>query len=33
MSKDDLKKEILPLAALYSIADHTRSILVAVNDG
>lgn len=33
ISLEELKKEIMPLAALYSIADHTRSILVAVNDG
>lgn len=28
----DLKKEILPLAALYSVAEHSRSLLVAVSD-
>ncbi|HDH28293.1 MAG TPA: alanine--tRNA ligase [Euryarchaeota archaeon] len=28
-----LKSEIEPLAALYSIADHTRSLLVALSDG
>ena len=29
----DLKKAILPLRALYSIADHTRALLFALNDG
>jgi alanyl-tRNA synthetase len=29
----DLKSEIVPLAALYSVADHTRSLLVALSDG
>jgi alanyl-tRNA synthetase len=28
-----LKEEIVPLAALYSVADHTRSLLVALTDG
>ena len=28
-----LKSEIEPLAALYSVADHTRSLLVALSDG
>jgi alanyl-tRNA synthetase len=28
-----LKAEIIPLAALYSVADHTRSLLVALSDG
>ena len=28
-----LKKSILPIASLYSIADHSRSLLVALNDG
>lgn len=28
-----LQSKILPLAALYSIADHTRSLLVALHDG
>lgn len=30
---DALKKEILPLQALYSIAEHSRAALVALNDG
>ncbi|MFV2041306.1 MAG: alanine--tRNA ligase-related protein, partial [Candidatus Hydrothermarchaeales archaeon] len=30
---DRLKSEIEPLAALYSVADHTRSLLVALSDG
>jgi len=29
----ELKKTILPLAALYSVAEHSRSLLVALNDG
>lgn len=29
----ELRREVLPVAALYSIADHTRSLLVAVHDG
>jgi len=29
----ELRREILPTAALYSIADHTRALLVAVHDG
>ena len=28
-----LKNEVLPLAAIYSIADHSRSLLFALNDG
>ncbi|MFQ5800489.1 MAG: alanine--tRNA ligase-related protein, partial [Candidatus Hydrothermarchaeales archaeon] len=28
-----LKEEIVPLAALYSVADHARSLLVALTDG
>ncbi|MCD6547810.1 MAG: alanine--tRNA ligase [Nanoarchaeota archaeon] len=32
-SSEELKKEILPISALYSIADHTRTLLVAINDG
>ena len=28
-----LKKTVLPLAALYSIAEHSRSILIAISDG
>ena len=30
---EELKKRILPLAALYSIAEHSRSLLVAFSDG
>src|SRR3989344_1920961 len=30
---DILKETIMPLSALYSIADHTRALLVAINDG
>jgi alanyl-tRNA synthetase len=30
---DELKEEVLPAAALYAIADHTRCLLVALNDG
>ncbi len=30
---ENLKQQILPLSALYSIADHTRAILLALNDG
>ena len=29
----ELKKKILPMTALYSIADHARSLLFAINDG
>jgi len=30
---DELKKVVYPLAAIYSIADHTRGLLFALNDG
>ena len=30
---DEVKWKVLPLAALYSIADHTRSLLIALHDG
>lgn len=30
---EELKDEVLPAAALYAIADHTRTLLVALNDG
>ena len=33
MPIEELKKKVLPLAALYSIADHTRSLLVTLHDG
>ncbi len=29
----ELKEQVLPLAALYSVGEHTRSLLVALNDG
>ncbi|MEE8167393.1 MAG: alanine--tRNA ligase-related protein, partial [Candidatus Hydrothermarchaeales archaeon] len=29
----ELKEEVLPLAGLYSIADHSRSLLLALSDG
>jgi alanyl-tRNA synthetase len=29
----ELKENILPLAAMYSVGEHTRSLLVALNDG
>ena len=32
-SLDELKKKILPLSALYSIGEHSRALLVALNDG
>jgi len=33
VSSDELKKQILPLSALYSVAEHSRSLLVALSDG
>lgn len=33
MNMYELKEEILPLAALYSVGEHTRTLLVALNDG
>ena len=30
---EELKSEILPLRALYSIADHSRALLLVLNDG
>ncbi|MFQ5816190.1 MAG: alanine--tRNA ligase-related protein, partial [Candidatus Hydrothermarchaeaceae archaeon] len=30
---EELKGEVLPLAGLYSVADHTRSLLLALSDG
>ena len=30
---NDLKNKILPMTALYSIAEHARSLLFAINDG
>ncbi|MBU2561385.1 MAG: alanine--tRNA ligase [Nanoarchaeota archaeon] len=33
MSGKLLKKRIMPMTAIYSIAEHTRALLVALNDG
>jgi alanyl-tRNA synthetase len=33
IDKKELKGKILPLAAVYSIGEHTRSLLLALNDG
>lgn len=33
MNVDELKQQILPLRAVYAIAEHARSLLVALNDG
>ncbi len=33
MKVDDLKEKILPMTGLYSIAEHARSLLFAINDG
>ena len=33
MDVKKLKEKILPLAALYSVAEHSRALLVAINDG
>ncbi|MDY6765821.1 MAG: alanine--tRNA ligase, partial [Candidatus Nanohaloarchaea archaeon] len=30
---DELKEEVLPAAHLYAVADHARTLLVALNDG
>ncbi|MFX1258875.1 MAG: alanine--tRNA ligase [Promethearchaeota archaeon] len=30
---EELKNKIMPMTALYSIAEHTRSLLFAINDG
>jgi alanyl-tRNA synthetase len=30
---EDLREEVIPLAGLYSVADHTRSLLLALSDG
>jgi len=32
-SKDELKNEIYPISSLYSIADHSRTLLFALSDG
>jgi len=33
MNMFELKEEIIPLSAMYSIGEHTRSLLVALHDG
>lgn len=33
IEENKIKQEILPLSALYSIAEHTRALLFAINDG
>ncbi|MBW2964069.1 alanine--tRNA ligase [Candidatus Woesearchaeota archaeon] len=33
MKGKELKERILPMTAIYSIAEHTRALLVALNDG
>ncbi|MBI4145990.1 alanine--tRNA ligase [Candidatus Woesearchaeota archaeon] len=33
MTVKELQDKVLPLAALYSVAEHTRALLVAINDG
>ncbi len=33
MSVQELKSKILPLAALYAVAEHSRALLIAINDG
>ncbi len=33
MDVKELKENVLPLAALYSIAEHSRALLVTINDG
>lgn len=33
LSVDEVKQKLLPLRALYSIAEHSRSLLVAISDG
>lgn len=33
MSVDELKEKILPLAALYAVAEHSRALLFAISDG
>jgi len=33
MGVDELKNKLLPLRALYSVAEHSRSLLVAISDG
>ncbi|NHJ20613.1 MAG: alanine--tRNA ligase [Candidatus Lokiarchaeota archaeon] len=33
MDKKDLQEKVMPMTAIYSIADHTRTLLFAINDG
>lgn len=33
ISVEELKKNVIPLSQLYSVAEHSRSLLVAVSDG
>jgi alanyl-tRNA synthetase len=33
IASSELKKNILPLSAMYSVAEHSRSLLVALSDG
>lgn len=33
VSSQELQKQIVPLSALYSVAEHSRSLLLALNDG
>ena len=33
INKEELRRNLEPLFAIYSIADHTRSLLFAINDG
>ena len=33
MTVDELKKKIMPITALYAVAEHTRALLVALTDG
>ncbi len=33
MNIDVLRKKLLPLSAMYSVAEHSRSLLVAISDG
>ncbi len=33
VSSNELRKQIIPLSALYSVAEHSRSLLVALTDG
>lgn len=33
MTVEDLKKKLLPISAMYSVAEHSRTLLVAISDG